>query len=103
MACCSSAHRDSAKYPFIASYSMVGSERGQCYCAMRFILDEYARAGGNLRWIDGKKAYTIRRSQVDMGVAMHRYAVCEGVPGAQQLVPGGGAVLSWMWDGGDYL
>ena len=81
---------------------MVGSEHGQCYCAMRFILDEYVRVRGNRRWIDGKKTYTIHQSQVDMGIAMHRCAVCEW-GGVQQLDPGGGAVLSWMGGGGDHL
>ena len=49
--CCSLVNRESAKYPFVASYSTVGSEDAQCYCAMRFIVDEYARVGGNRRWI----------------------------------------------------
>lgn len=103
MVCCSSANRESARDPFIASYSMVGSEHGQCYCAMRFILDEYAPVRGNRHWIEGKKAWTIRQSQADMSVAMHRYAICEGVPGVQQFVPRGGTVLSWMGGGGDHL
>ncbi len=100
--CCSLAHRESAKYPVIASYSTVGAEHGQCYCAMRFILDEYARARGNWRWIYRMRAHTISLSQVDLGVAMHRYTVCEMGPGPQQLTPDGGAALSWG-NGGDHL